>query len=362
MARSSSDDRLWRSVKPVLSTQKDDKGRIKGLGTAFVCGREGTTHYLLTCWHVVETTIGQAHLSVEGRKARVIALGDKALDLALLAVDNLPETEILELSNAGHKQMPFRTIGHFWADEKQDVTDSRPLEGRLGQDRDRSSGVYAVAGWEFKLFVEDEEFDRIREGYSGAPVFDPHSGQVIAVISHRQGDERGQAIDVSNLEKIYANADAFFDHYKGGEGGGIPWIVKTLDHVKQARPMREWLRNSSEPVVALMEGFIEDCPKYLADDVFLDPWPALDDIPQEAMTLDPHRFWGDESAFWKAVYRAIPLPQQATEQNQVCETVRNWLRGRDWHLFYVSVDIKEQRRRLTTAHQCSPEFPRRIEP
>jgi hypothetical protein len=134
-----SDERLWRGVKPILSAKKDDRGRIKGLGTAFVCGGHGGTAYLLTCWHVVET-IGEEHLRVMGKKARVVARGDKALDMALLAVDELPETEILSLSRAARADQRFRTVGHFWANENErDIPDSRPLDGRLGEERRKFS-------------------------------------------------------------------------------------------------------------------------------------------------------------------------------------------------------------------------------
>jgi hypothetical protein len=52
-----------------------------------------------------------------GRKARVIALGDKALDLALLAVDDLPETEILKLS---YEEPAMRLLVLFVCQPHQD--------------------------------------------------------------------------------------------------------------------------------------------------------------------------------------------------------------------------------------------------
>ena len=151
MARDVRDERLWRGVKPVFGAKKDDKDSNRGLGTAFVCGRDGATSYLLTCWHVVEA-IGATNLRVGGRTARVVARGDKALDLALLAVDGLPDGAILALANAGHPDLPFRTLGHFWADKKEDVADSRELDGTLGKKRRRYSDEYPeVASWEFSV-------------------------------------------------------------------------------------------------------------------------------------------------------------------------------------------------------------------
>ncbi len=212
MPRDAQDERLWRSVKPVISAQKDDKNRIKGLGTAFVCGQAGNTRYLLTCWHVVET-LGEENLRVMGCPARVVAHGDKALDLALLAVDDLPEGDILALSKAGQAGQRFHTLGHFWANDKeQDIPDSRPLDGQIGSPRRKHSDAYPdVDGWELSI-TQDNPFAKIRAGYSGSPVFDPVCGAVIAVISHQEGESLGHAIAVSNLIRIYPEGEAFFDH------------------------------------------------------------------------------------------------------------------------------------------------------
>ena len=111
MARDARDKPWWDGVKPVLGAKNDDRDTNRGLGTAFVCGRKGTTFYLLTCRHVVEA-IGEDNLRVEKRPAQVVACGDEALDLALLKVDDLddlPDSEILFLANAGHLDLPLTT-------------------------------------------------------------------------------------------------------------------------------------------------------------------------------------------------------------------------------------------------------------
>lgn len=359
MAKDDQDQRLWRSVKPVISAKKDAKGRIQGLGTAFVCGQDGATVYLLTCWHVVET-IGEANLRVGGRPARVVALGDDALDLALLAVDDLPDIEILSLSVGEGNKPLFRTIGHFWAnDTKQNVAASRPLEGQLGAQRGDTSDRYRATAWEFEIRVEDEVFDRVREGYSGAPVLDAASGLVVAVISQKVGDPHGIAVDVANLKTIYPDADQFFADSPRDEGSGQdPWIVKTLDHFQQVQSLRERLRTADDPVVAVVEGCAEDWPSYLADDVFLDPWPAFHDMPDQTATLlNPTRYGDSEDAFWIALYhRYVPSGSRpADDREWQREAVRAWLRGHDRHLFLVSCGMEAHRwrwRRLIRASQA----------
>jgi len=131
------------------------------------------------------------------------------------------------------------------------------------------------------------------------------------------------------------------------EGGDRdPWIVKTLDHVRQAKPLRDRLGAPGAPSVAVVEGCTDDLPNYLADDVFLDPWPAFDDIPQDATTLNPARYGADESAFWSAVHHCLPATQQATERDKEQEAVRVWLRARNRHLFYLSLSMADDGFRL----------------
>lgn len=357
MAKDAGNERLWRSVKPILSAKKDDKGRIQGLGTGFVCGRDGATVYLLTCWHVVQT-IGAEHLRVLGRPARVIEHGDDALDLALLAVDDLPDIEILPLSAVGGSDLSFRTIGYFWADDKkQNVATWRPLEGQLGAERGDTSERYHATGWEFKIHVKDEVFDRIRDGNSGAPVFNAKIG-VVAVISKKVGDPRGIAVAVANLKTIYRDADQFFAQAPADEGSSSDhWIVKTLDH-RQVAKLRRPLNAADPPVVAIVEGCTKDCPKYLADDVLLDPWPGFDEIPPDATTLNPTRYGEDEAAFWAALYHkyAAGDSQQVAAGDQKREACCKWLRKLDRHLFFVSCSMEIDGWRLRRLIRAGQDF------
>lgn len=109
--------------------------------------------------------------------------------------------------------------------------------------------------------------------------------------------------------------------------------------------MRDRLRTADGPVVAVVEGCAEDWPSYLADDVLLDPWPAFDDIPQEATTLNPTRYGESEDAFWIALYHQhVPSGSRpAGDREQEREAVRAWLRSRDRHLFFVSCGMEAHR-------------------
>ncbi len=50
------------------------------------------------------------------------------------------------------------------------------------------------------------EFEKVKDGYSGAPVYDQRSGLVVALITHRQGADKGFAVDISNLARVYPGA------------------------------------------------------------------------------------------------------------------------------------------------------------
>ena len=90
-----------------------------------------------------------------------------------------------------------------------------------------------------------------------------------------------------------------------------------------------------------MEGCAEDWPSYLADDVFLDPWPAFDEIPREATTLNPTRYGDGEAAFWSALRHQHMLGSRpAAERDGEGEAVRAWLRHHDRHLFFVSCGME----------------------
>jgi len=86
----------------------------------------------------------------------------------------------------------------------------RPLSGTLGAaiSRPHASGQ-DVPAWDYYLEGDARALEKIKDGYSGAPVCDRASGGVIAVITHRQGTDKGFAIDIANLPRVYPQAAVF---------------------------------------------------------------------------------------------------------------------------------------------------------
>jgi hypothetical protein len=184
------------------------------------------------------------------------------------------------------------------------------------------------------------------------------------------GDPRGIAVAVANLKTIYPDADQFFAQVPDDEGSGFfaqapadegsssdPWIVKTLDHWQVAN-LRERLNAADPPVVAVVEGCADDLPKYLADDVLLDPWPGFNEIPPDATTLNLTHHGEDEAAFWAALYQQyVPsASQQVAAGDQKREACCKRLRLRDRHLFFVSCGMADGWQRLRRLIRAGQDF------
>jgi len=173
---------------------------ISRFGTGFVIHQEGQATYLLTCAHVVEDVGGAETIDIGGLKGTVVALGNAdALDLAVLRIEGQLDKSPLGLRVSGAKDSAFSTAG-FQLFGKHYLI--RPLQGRLGEPVGlaiRGQAGY-IKAWDLK--IEDDY--QLQPGYSGSPVVDEISGEVLGIVSHRQGQgERGLAISIEALPNIW---------------------------------------------------------------------------------------------------------------------------------------------------------------
>jgi hypothetical protein len=379
----------WREA--VVRITGSDRGK-KPFGSGFVCGREqvpeGTRKmprtYVLTCWHVVKAIKAVAKRSatilvvlqpVSGAaeprtfEAEVVAEGDEALDLALLAVSGLADAPILSLWSAAHSGHEFVTRGSFSMDLRtEDVGVVRELSGKLGQDAHFSSKKWeGVPAWEYQI-TQEVAFDEIKDGYSGAPVLVPELGRVVAVISNRAGHDKGHTIDVGSLKQIYPDADSLFldpreraegvirqDHLAGREGlaedlsheyqlGDDP-IIKTLDHAGQIARLHDLLTDDRrDRAIALFDACFDDRPEYLADHVLLEPWPDASARCDEPFSIHLRR--PDRSGFWEALVDAIPRARLAPDRPAQQIAVRNWINDSSCRVIFLSVPVSSYGRHL----------------
>ncbi|MGD1804907.1 GUN4 domain-containing protein [Dapis sp. BLCC M126] len=169
------------------------------IGTGFAFYKVDNYTYLLTCAHVVEGVGGEENLLVNNIPAKVVATGDvNGFDLAVLGVEKLsiPLFQLISLSEAENQK--FRIAGHYLYGENKNIM-LETVNGSLGKKRFARQNNETVTAWNLLI----NEGDRLRQGYSGAPVVDM-SDRVLGVATNMEKDgAEGLAISVEALNKIW---------------------------------------------------------------------------------------------------------------------------------------------------------------
>ncbi|MFX0196429.1 MAG: trypsin-like peptidase domain-containing protein [Candidatus Hodarchaeota archaeon] len=184
----------------VLITSKNPDN--SEFGTGFVIYRIERSTYVLTCMHVIRDVGGESEVRVGGNPAALIAAGsaDGVDDIAVLRVDGLLTIPSLKLSISGETGNPFIAFGYQRISGNNYIKAQIP--GTLGEQVRLESRWKAesIRAWELKI---DDGYILPR-GYSGSPLVDEASGDVMGVISHRQGEgKKGLAISSETLRSIW---------------------------------------------------------------------------------------------------------------------------------------------------------------
>ena len=143
---------------------------------------------------------GEESLLVDGISPEVVAMGDiQGFDLAVLRVENLnnPLLQLISLSEAENKK--FHIPGNYlYGEEKKRRL--KIVEGVVGKKSFLTQHNQRVIAWE--LLINSDY--RLRKGYSGAPVVDWGTGDVLGVATNMEKDgEEGLAISVEALINIW---------------------------------------------------------------------------------------------------------------------------------------------------------------
>jgi hypothetical protein len=189
---------LNASVFEVTSSDSDNPN----FGSSFAFYRDFIDRcYFLTCRHVVMDVGGPDQARVGNHPAEMVASGSEGGidDLAVLRVEDLPDVSLLQLSVSAETGSAVAVAGVRRFDAQSFMF--RQIRGKLAQQislqsRQRPGRVVA---WDLTIEGEDD----LKSGYSGAPVVDQRTGQVIAVASHRLDKGKGVAIAVETLENIW---------------------------------------------------------------------------------------------------------------------------------------------------------------
>ncbi|MDJ0519681.1 MAG: SUMF1/EgtB/PvdO family nonheme iron enzyme [Trichodesmium sp. MO_231.B1] len=235
----------------VLITSASDK-KANVIGTGFAFYREDNYTYLLTCAHVVEDVGGEENVLVNNIRADVLATGDvKGFDLAVLGVENLniPLLQLISLSDAENRK--FQTAGHYlYGEEKKILLET--VDGTLGKKRFARQNDKRVTAWNLLINQGDVATarlrQRLRKGYSGAPVVDLDTGCVLGIATNMEKDgAEGLAISVEALNKIWSDIPLAIFMGVSQEGGLIT-VTKSFDVITVNSKGEEINRRSHEAV------------------------------------------------------------------------------------------------------------------
>ena len=167
------------SIVLITST---DSGNSR-FGSGFLIHKSSAGTFVLTCAHVLRDVGGIDKTAVNGLPASVVSSGDdRGIDLAVLKVEGLWQNSALGLKGVGDVGKAITTQGFQKFD---DGCMSRPLKGVLGQQVALQSRQTSnrVTAWDLKI-LDDYT---LKPGYSGSPVIDEDNGEVLGIVSHRQG-------------------------------------------------------------------------------------------------------------------------------------------------------------------------------
>lgn len=185
-------DEFQKSITLITSSDPD----VKKFGTGFSIYQSRGLTYILTCAHVVADVGGENKVKVDNRVSTLIDINEAA-DIAILKVEGLDKPP-LSLQGLGLKDKFFLTAGFQVYDKRYLL---RPLTGSLGQQGGLKFGQDSDLVQTWDLLINDDY--KLQPGYSGSPVVDKASGEVIGIVSSRQGEgDKGLAISIEAMKYL----------------------------------------------------------------------------------------------------------------------------------------------------------------
>ncbi|NTV64599.1 MAG: trypsin-like peptidase domain-containing protein, partial [Oscillochloris sp.] len=187
------------STSPSIVLIQSREAGNSAIGTGFIIHQAGEHSYILTCAHVVRDVGGATQVLADARPAEVVALGeDNALDLAVLRVAPLEGRAALVLRSGGTFGQAVRIEGYF---KHASYHRLEPIEGQITRSFTLSDTGkrHFVTAW--NIIIDAQQ--KLRSGYSGAPVCDAASGAVLGVMFTSEGQQQGQAITLEALRHIW---------------------------------------------------------------------------------------------------------------------------------------------------------------
>lgn len=194
---------LHESIFRITSGDQDKKR----FGTGFAIHRDKRATYFVTCMHVITDDTGERRqIKVGDHPATLIAHSSEndLFDLAVLRVNASLTVPLLKLSTSGRTSDAFFITGF---QESGQYYVLRSIWGNLGAPigLETTERPGRAKAWDLKI---KDDFP-LQKGYSGAPVILVNTGEVIGIVSHRQGEGKlGRAISMEALKQIWPRMPA----------------------------------------------------------------------------------------------------------------------------------------------------------
>jgi hypothetical protein len=228
----------------VLITSADEHNRT--IGTGFVIHTTPDAAYVITCAHVVRDVGGAEHVRIRNLPVEIVVTSsERDADMAVLRVPELTMHPALTWAAAGSEGAAIALTGYSDYDQRHMVQTLKGVLGARVSFQLQQPPHSQIPAWRLQL-TDDYP---ILPGYSGSPVVDAATGHVLAVVSHREGGNRGLAISLAVLPDIWPNCPP--PHEQGAES---PMPMPASEQVE----LYTYSPDGSGPNVALRYDWSED--------------------------------------------------------------------------------------------------------
>jgi hypothetical protein len=257
--------------KTIFRLPSPESYKNKNFGTGFAVAYKDRHLFILTCAHVVEKLNGS--VKINGCEADIVAIGSaESVDLALLRIPCEQPPPLQNHIVKGERNKKIQLRGFSFLNKTYEL---REIEGKLGKNSPRQSkdSYDLIPTWD--LHIEDDDFCKLKGGYSGSPLCD-EDGRLIGVVSERVNDgQRGHAVAIGNLKTIYPNieqlvpsfadlnnddldAESRIRRVRNQLSGRSFEIFEVMQNIGQelGRMEKEGIRTEDEKIFEKIEGFV----------------------------------------------------------------------------------------------------------
>jgi len=195
---------MLNSIVHIKSSNKENRS----FGTGFVIDNNHQGLYILTCEHVLGAV---QEAVVESQPVEIIAISS-FLDMAIIFLPSLNYKKVtLQLDNC--PSLRIKTIAY--SSFKEDLVQKNTIHATLFKDFIELHSTTDNSFYLIKKIKADKDYS-FSKGNSGAPIICKQTGNVIAMLSNKRGDDIGYAIGVSCtkklLEQLYEDKELLKKH------------------------------------------------------------------------------------------------------------------------------------------------------